>query len=133
MADFDLAIILNLRTLVVATDTAIPLIRKRGGGSLLYTASTSGIPYLETMAIPVGGPWVTMANEADVYPEYLFLALNGIAQIAGIALAILGLVLHKEVTRPVQADLGNGRSISLSPWVVPGERGGAGLQLVAEF
>ncbi|MPY76597.1 MAG: SDR family oxidoreductase [Alphaproteobacteria bacterium] len=43
MADFDLAIILNLRTLVVATDVAIPLIRKRGGGSLLYTASTSGI------------------------------------------------------------------------------------------
>jgi NAD(P)-dependent dehydrogenase (short-subunit alcohol dehydrogenase family) len=43
MADFDLAMILNLRTLVVATDVAIPLIRKRGGGSLLYTASTSGI------------------------------------------------------------------------------------------
>ncbi|MDH3700937.1 MAG: SDR family oxidoreductase [Alphaproteobacteria bacterium] len=43
MADFDLAIILNLRTLVVATDSAIPLLRARGGGSLLYTASTSGI------------------------------------------------------------------------------------------
>lgn len=43
MGDFDLAVLLNLRTLVVATDAAIPLIRKRGGGSLLYTASTSGI------------------------------------------------------------------------------------------
>jgi NAD(P)-dependent dehydrogenase (short-subunit alcohol dehydrogenase family) len=43
MADFDLAVLLNLRTLVVATDVAIPLIRARGGGSLLYTASTSGI------------------------------------------------------------------------------------------
>lgn len=43
MADFDLAIVLNLRTLVVATDAAIPLMRSRGGGSLLYTASTSGI------------------------------------------------------------------------------------------
>jgi NAD(P)-dependent dehydrogenase (short-subunit alcohol dehydrogenase family) len=43
MADFDIAVALNLRTIVVATDVAIPLIRKRGGGSLLYTASTSGI------------------------------------------------------------------------------------------
>jgi NAD(P)-dependent dehydrogenase (short-subunit alcohol dehydrogenase family) len=43
MADFDLAVALNLRTLIVATDAAIPLLRARGGGSLLYTASTSGI------------------------------------------------------------------------------------------
>ena len=43
MADFDLAVLLNLRTLVVATDAAIPLMRQRGGGSLLYTASTSGL------------------------------------------------------------------------------------------
>jgi NAD(P)-dependent dehydrogenase (short-subunit alcohol dehydrogenase family) len=43
MADFDLAVALNLRTLVVATDAAIPLLRARGGGSLVYTASTSGI------------------------------------------------------------------------------------------
>jgi NAD(P)-dependent dehydrogenase (short-subunit alcohol dehydrogenase family) len=43
MADFDLAVLLNLRTLVVATDAAIPLLRQRGGGSLLFTASTSGI------------------------------------------------------------------------------------------
>jgi len=43
MGLFDLAIALNLRTLVVATDAAIPHLRARGGGSLLYTASTSGI------------------------------------------------------------------------------------------
>ena len=43
MADFEIAIDLNLRTVLVTTEAAIPEIRVRGGGSLLYTASTSGI------------------------------------------------------------------------------------------
>src|SRR3984893_1971063 len=43
MADFEIAIDLNLRTVLVTTEAAIPEIRARGGGSLLFTASTSGI------------------------------------------------------------------------------------------
>src|SRR5215470_573672 len=43
MADFEIALDLNLRTILVTTEAAIPEIRARGGGSLLYTASTSGI------------------------------------------------------------------------------------------
>jgi NAD(P)-dependent dehydrogenase (short-subunit alcohol dehydrogenase family) len=43
MADFEIAMDLNLRTVLVTTEAAIPEIRARGGGSLLYTASTSGI------------------------------------------------------------------------------------------
>jgi len=43
MGDFEIAIDLNLRTVLVTTEAAIPEIRVRGGGSLLYTASTSGI------------------------------------------------------------------------------------------
>src|ERR1700731_627860 len=43
MADFEIAIDLNLRTVLVTTEAAIPEIRARGGGALLYTASTSGI------------------------------------------------------------------------------------------
>jgi NAD(P)-dependent dehydrogenase (short-subunit alcohol dehydrogenase family) len=43
MADFDLAIDLNLRTILVTTEAAIPELRVRGGGALLYTASTSGL------------------------------------------------------------------------------------------
>src|SRR5213080_2820885 len=43
MADFELAIDLNLRTVLVTTETAIPEIRARGGGALLFTASTSGL------------------------------------------------------------------------------------------
>ncbi len=43
MADFDLAIDLNLRTVLVTTEAAIPEMRARGGGALLYTASTSGL------------------------------------------------------------------------------------------
>jgi NAD(P)-dependent dehydrogenase (short-subunit alcohol dehydrogenase family) len=43
MADFELAIDLNLRTILVTTDAAIPELRARGGGALLYTASTSGL------------------------------------------------------------------------------------------
>jgi len=34
---------LNLRTVLLTTEAAIPEIRARGGGSLLFTASTSGL------------------------------------------------------------------------------------------
>jgi len=43
MADFALAVDLNLRSQIVTTEAALPELRARGGGSLLYTASTSGI------------------------------------------------------------------------------------------
>ena len=43
MSAYELAMDLNLRTILVTTDAAIPELRKRGGGSLLYTASISGI------------------------------------------------------------------------------------------
>ena len=43
MRDFDLAVTLNLRTVLITTEAAIPEMRARGGGSLLYTASTSGL------------------------------------------------------------------------------------------
>jgi NAD(P)-dependent dehydrogenase (short-subunit alcohol dehydrogenase family) len=43
MAGFDLAISLNLRTVLVTTEAAIPEMRARGGGSLLFTASSSGL------------------------------------------------------------------------------------------
>jgi NAD(P)-dependent dehydrogenase (short-subunit alcohol dehydrogenase family) len=43
MADFELAMDLNLRTILVTTEAAIPELRARGGGALLYTASTSGL------------------------------------------------------------------------------------------
>jgi NAD(P)-dependent dehydrogenase (short-subunit alcohol dehydrogenase family) len=42
-ADFELAMDLNLRTVLVTTEAAIPELRARGGGALLYTASTSGL------------------------------------------------------------------------------------------
>lgn len=40
---WDLAVDLNLRTAVQTTAAALPHMRKRGGGSLLYTSSTSGL------------------------------------------------------------------------------------------
>jgi len=43
MSAFDLAVDLNLRTVLLTTETAIPEMRARGGGSLLFTASTSGL------------------------------------------------------------------------------------------
>ena len=43
MKDFELAIDLNLRTVLVTTEAALPELRARGGGSLLFTASTSGL------------------------------------------------------------------------------------------
>jgi NAD(P)-dependent dehydrogenase (short-subunit alcohol dehydrogenase family) len=43
MGDFDLAVDLNLRSQIVTTEAALPEIKARGGGSLLYTASTSGL------------------------------------------------------------------------------------------
>lgn len=43
MADFALAVDLNLRSQIVTSEAALPEIKARGGGSLLYTASTSGL------------------------------------------------------------------------------------------
>ena len=42
-AQFDLAMNLNLRSAFVTVTEAIPLMRLRGGGSVLFTASTSGL------------------------------------------------------------------------------------------
>ena len=41
--DYDLAMNLNVRTVLVTTEAALPELRARGGGALLYTASTSGL------------------------------------------------------------------------------------------
>lgn len=41
--EFDLAMDLNVRTVLVTTEAALPELRARGGGALLYTASTSGL------------------------------------------------------------------------------------------
>src|ERR1700761_1021694 len=41
--DFDFAMNLNIRTVLVTTEAALPELRARGGGSLLFTASTSGL------------------------------------------------------------------------------------------
>jgi NAD(P)-dependent dehydrogenase (short-subunit alcohol dehydrogenase family) len=43
MADYDLAMTLNLRTILISSEAQLPELRARGGGSLLYTASTSGL------------------------------------------------------------------------------------------
>lgn len=43
LKEWDNAVTLNLRTVLVTTEAAIPEMRARGGGALLYTASTSGI------------------------------------------------------------------------------------------
>ena len=43
MADFALAVDLNLRPQIITTEAALPELKARGGDSLLYTASTSGL------------------------------------------------------------------------------------------
>lgn len=42
-ADFDLAVDLNLRSQLATTIAALPELRKRPGGNVLFTASTSGL------------------------------------------------------------------------------------------
>jgi NAD(P)-dependent dehydrogenase (short-subunit alcohol dehydrogenase family) len=41
--EFELAMDLNVRTVLVTTEAALPELRARRGGALLYTASTSGL------------------------------------------------------------------------------------------
>jgi NAD(P)-dependent dehydrogenase (short-subunit alcohol dehydrogenase family) len=41
--DYDLTMNLNVRTVLVTTEAALPELRARGGGSILFTASTSGL------------------------------------------------------------------------------------------
>ncbi|MDA1310513.1 MAG: SDR family oxidoreductase [Proteobacteria bacterium] len=43
MKDFDLTMNLNLRTVLISTEAALPELRARGGGSLLFTSSSSGL------------------------------------------------------------------------------------------
>ncbi len=43
MKEYELAMDLNVRTVFVTTTYAIPELRARGGGALLFTASTSGL------------------------------------------------------------------------------------------
>jgi NAD(P)-dependent dehydrogenase (short-subunit alcohol dehydrogenase family) len=43
MGDYDLALTLNLRSVLITTEAALPEMRARGGGALLFTASTSGL------------------------------------------------------------------------------------------
>ena len=43
MKEWDNAVDLNLRTVFITTETALPELRARGGGSLLFTASSSGL------------------------------------------------------------------------------------------
>lgn len=42
-ADYEIAMDLNLRSVIVTTEAAIPELRARGGGALLFTASVSGL------------------------------------------------------------------------------------------
>ncbi|PPQ39794.1 SDR family NAD(P)-dependent oxidoreductase [Rhodopila globiformis] len=41
--EYDLAMTLNIRSVLVTTEAALPELRARGGGSILFTASTSGL------------------------------------------------------------------------------------------
>ena len=43
MADYEIAMDLNLRSVLVTTESALPELRARGGGALLFTASVSGL------------------------------------------------------------------------------------------
>jgi Dehydrogenases with different specificities (related to short-chain alcohol dehydrogenases) len=43
MADYDLAMTLNLRSLVVTTAEVIAPLKARGGGSIVFTSSTNGV------------------------------------------------------------------------------------------
>jgi NAD(P)-dependent dehydrogenase (short-subunit alcohol dehydrogenase family) len=43
MDDYDAAMTLNVRTVLITTSEAIPVLRARGGGSILFTSSIAGI------------------------------------------------------------------------------------------
>jgi len=43
MDDYDMAMTLNVRSVVITTSEAIPAMRARGGGSVLFTSSIAGI------------------------------------------------------------------------------------------
>ncbi len=55
LKDFDLAINLNVRSALATTIEAIPVLRARGGGSVLFTASSSGL---------VGSPYSPLYSTA---------------------------------------------------------------------
>jgi hypothetical protein len=85
-----------------------------------------------TSFVPVIGPWI-IAGKAidgvDTQPPYqALLALSGLAQLAGIALTVAGIVVKREVVRPVYAiDLKGSTKLTLQPAFLAGT--GLGLTL----
>jgi len=55
LSQWEFAIDLNLRSQLVSTKTALPYMRSRGGGSILFTSSTSGL---------AGSPWSPIYSTA---------------------------------------------------------------------
>jgi hypothetical protein len=71
------------------------------GSVLNYSLNTS--IYEPTLVIPVAGPWVTMAtadwnelHDTDRPLGKATLALNGIMQLAGIAVLVAGIVVRRQ-------------------------------------
>lgn len=89
------------------------------------------------LAIPFAGPFILAGDFVDSGGTgsdgtdalgVIGLSAWGLVQLGGAVMFILGLTLKQTVE--VRADLGEGRSVALAPYEVPG---GGGLQLLGEF
>ena len=68
MSDYEVAMDLNIRTVLVTTGAAIPEMRARGGGAILFTASVAGL---------VGSPFSPVYSAAKFGVNGIMMSLAG--------------------------------------------------------
>jgi hypothetical protein len=78
---------------------------------------------LAPLFIPVFGPFITMGNSTSATAD-VFLAIDGAAQAAGVAMAVVGLSMPKTIL--VRNDLGRGAEVTIQPVVGFGTAGVGG-------
>ncbi len=82
------------------------------------------------MAVPLAGPFI-MTGLLDNNWPIPFYVIDGLLQIAGLTLMVLGLTLKSTVTVYSEGD--DEPSFAIAPWVVPTEGGAAGLTMIQRF
>jgi hypothetical protein len=84
-------------------------------------SSSGGKNDVAPLFIPVLGPFITMGNSSSATAD-VFLAIDGAAQAAGVAMAVVGLTMPRTIL--VRNDLGRGSAqVTITPVIGPGSAG----------
>lgn len=104
-----------------------------GAGASIIDPSEDWAPFRFTGLVPVLGPWIQLGikpgnaiGRRNIWGEYL--VIDGVFQLAGLAMLIAGIVVPVE--RTVRADGGTGIDLAVVPSLSPNY---SGLDLIGRF